>query len=146
MPTSYMKLPYEDNVLRPGSLRDIQLETGSVGFSLDLGLNYYRGLPLSAVEEFELRIDGEKVPEHLLLFEFGGKLLTLSQLPLAMTEFWAVKKNLRVRVYNGGIPSGEHQVDVTLILRCVYMQFAPGIWGQIDNSASRTLTLEESAA
>lgn len=145
MPTSYMKLPYEDVVLRPGSLRAVVLETGPVGFTLDVGLNYYRGLPLSAVEEFSLTIDGERVPDHLLLFEFDGKLFPLSQLPLAFSDFWSVKKSLRVRVYQGGLAPGEHQVDLSMIMRCVYMQFAPGVWGQIDNSASRTLTLEESA-
>ncbi|RFA15949.1 hypothetical protein B7R21_02995 [Subtercola boreus] len=145
MPTSYMKLPYEDKVLRPDALTAIALETGPVGFRLDIGLNYYRGLPLSAVEEFTLSIDGEQIPDHLLLFEFDGKLFPLSQLPLAFSDFWSVKKNLTVLVYQGGLKPGDHIVEIGLIMRCVYMQFAPGIWGQIDNSATRTLTLKEAA-
>ncbi|MGC5168193.1 C-glycoside deglycosidase beta subunit domain-containing protein [Luteimicrobium sp. DT211] len=145
MPTSYMKLAYEDKVLRPGALTEIRLETGPVGFTLDVGLNYYRGLPLSAVERFELTVDGERVPDHQLLFELNDKLMPLSQLALAFTEFWSVKKDLRVHVYQGGLQAGDHDVALTMVLRCVYMQLAPGVWGQVDNSASRTLTLSEAA-
>lgn len=142
MATSYLKLPYVDSVLRPGSLRAVRLDKGPVGFSLDVGLNYYRGLPLSAIERFELAVDGESVPDHLLLFEHDRTLLPLGQLAGAFTSFWSLKKPLRVLVYNGGLASGEHEVDLTLILRSVYMQFAPGVWGMIDGSAARTLTLE----
>jgi hypothetical protein len=141
-----LKLPYVGSVLRPGSLQPIVLETGVVGFTLDIGLNYYRGLPLSTIEQFELMIDGERIPDHLLLFEYNRKLFPLSQLSLAFTEFWSLKKPLRLRVYNGGLPVGDREVELTLILRSPYMQFAPGVWGMIDGSATRTLTLEEAAA
>ena len=50
MTTTYMKLPYEDRVLRPDALRPLRLSSGIVGFTLDVRLNYYRGLPLSAIE------------------------------------------------------------------------------------------------
>jgi hypothetical protein len=36
-------------------------------------------------------------------------------------------------------------VNLTLHLRNVYMQFAPGAWGMIDGSASRELVLQEAA-
>jgi len=142
MATTYLKLPYVDSVLRPGALRAIVLDQGPVGFSLDVGLNYYRGLPLSAIERFELVIDGERIADHLLLFEHDRALYPLAQLSGAFAAFWSLKTPLRVRVYNGGIAPGAHEVEVTLILRSVYMQFAPGVWGMIDGSAARTLTLE----
>jgi hypothetical protein len=145
MTTTYLKLPYVDSVLRPGSLRGIVLDQGPVGFTLDVGLNYYRGLPLSTIERFELTIDGERVVDHLLLFELDRTLLPLSGLALAFTEFWPVKRSLRVRVYQGGLEPGEHEVGLTLILRSPYMRFGPGAWGMIDGSASRTLTLQEAS-
>ena len=142
MATTYLRLPYTESVLRPGALRSIDLDHGPVGYSLDIGLNYYRGLPLSAIETFELTVDGETVPDHLLLFEYNRRLLTRGQLPGAFTEFWSLKRPLRVRVYNGGLAAGTHHVDLRLILRSVYMQFAPGVWGMINGSASATLDLE----
>lgn len=146
MATSYMKLPHEDNVLKPDALRELTLNGQPVGVTLDIGLNYYRGLPLSAIERFEITIDGEAVASHLLLVEFNEKLFTVDQVPLAFTEFWGVKRDLRVRIYNGGLSAGAHRVAVRLDLRCVYMQFAPGVWGKIDGSAERELELHEEAA
>lgn len=142
MPTLFMKLPHEDKVLRPDALRRLVLRDEVVGYSLDIGLNYYRGLPLSAVETFELVVDGVAVPEHLMLFEFDEKLFQLSHLPLAWTEFWGVKRDLRVNVYGPGLAAGEHEVQLRLELRNVSMRFAPGVYGMVDGSATRTLTLQ----
>lgn len=143
MPTFFMKLPHEDKVLRTESLRELTLGDQVVGFSLDVGLNYYRGLPLSAIERFELTIDGEVIPPHLILVEFNEKLFMPDQLALAWTEFWGIKRDLHVRVYNGGLAAGEHEVSVALDLRNVYMQFGPGQYGMVDGSATRTLTLQK---
>jgi len=141
MPTLYMKLLHEDKVLRPGSLRELVLNDLTVGFTLDVGLNYYRGMPLSSVEEFQITVDGVVVPDEIVLVEFNEKLFMPHQLALAWTEFWGIKRDLHVRVYNGGLADGEHEVAVRLILRNVYMQFGPGAYGMIDSSATRTLTL-----
>lgn len=141
-----MRLGYEEKILRPDALRALVLETGPVGFTLDVGLNYYRGQPLSAIETFELVVDGERIPAELMLFEYNDKVFTPNQIPLAFTEFWSVKKDLRVSVYNGGLASGTHAVELTLHLRNVSMRFAPGVWGMIDGSISRKLQLVEEGA
>jgi Domain of unknown function (DUF6379) len=145
MATTYMKLPYEDRVLRPDALHPLRLSSGIVGFTLDVRLNYYRGLPLSAVENLELSVDGVRVPDHLVLAGLREKIFPLGQVRLAFTEHWPVKGVLRLSVYNGGLEPGPHQVNLTLNLRNVYMQFAPGVWGMIDGSASRELVLQEAA-
>ncbi len=143
MPTLYMKLPHEDRVLRPGALRELTLNDQTVGFALSIGMNYYRGLPLSAIEELEITVDGQAIPGALMLAEFNEKLFMPDQLALAWTEFWGIKRYLTVRVYNGGLADGEHEVAVRLILRNVYMQFGPGAYGMVDSSATRTLTLQK---
>ena len=144
MPTLFMKLPHEDKVLRPDALRELKLGDQTVGFTLEVGLNYYRGLPLSAVEEFEITVDGEPVPAARMLVEFNEKLFMPEQLKLAWTEFWGIKRDLRVRVYGDGLAEGDHDVAVRLTLRNVYMQFGPGAYGMVDGSATRTLTLQKS--
>lgn len=143
MPTLFMKLPHEDKVLRTDALRELTLGEEVVGYTLDIGLNYYRGLPLSAVEKLEVTVDGEPVPPHLMLFEFNEKLFQLEHLALAFTEFWGVKRDLRLRVYNGGLADGAHEVALHLELRNVSMQFGPGTYGMIDGSATRTLVLQK---
>lgn len=143
MPTLFMKLPHEDKVLRPDALRELTLEGQTVGFTLDIGLNYYRGLPLSAVEELEVTVDGEAIPAGRMLFEYNEKLFMPEQLALAWTEFWGIKRDLHLRVYGDPLADGEHEVGVRLILRNVYMQFGPGAYGMVDGSATRTLTLQK---
>ncbi|MGN6206646.1 C-glycoside deglycosidase beta subunit domain-containing protein [Humibacter sp.] len=143
MTTTYLKLPYVDSVLRERSLRALELGRGPVGFSLDVGLNYYRGLPLSTIETFELSVDGERIADNLLLFEYDRKLYPLGALAGGFSDFWSVKKPLRVRVYQGGLAPGEHEVELKLVLRSPYMHLGPGLWGMIDGSASRTLMLQE---
>ena len=54
MPTKFMKLGFDEQVLR--GLRN---EDG--GYVVEVGLNYYRGTPISAVERLELSVDGERV-------------------------------------------------------------------------------------
>jgi hypothetical protein len=137
-----MKLPYEEQVLRPDALREVLLADGTKGFTLDLGLNYYRGQPLSAVEKLELSIDGEAVDTSGMICELGDKLLPPSQIPLAITEFWSLKKRLRLHLYEHPLSPGVHQVDVVLHVRNVSMWFGNG-WGMIDGSASRELELQE---
>lgn len=144
MPTVYMKLPYEEQVLRPDALRAVRLGDGSSGFTLDLGLNYYRGQPLSAVEKLDVTIDGEPVDLSAAVCELGDKLLPPSQLPLAITEFWSLKKRLRLHINDHPLTPGRHQVDVVLHVRNVSMWFGNG-WGMIDGSASRELELQEAA-
>ncbi|HQY98979.1 MAG TPA: DUF6379 domain-containing protein [Propionicimonas sp.] len=146
MPTLFMKLPHEDKVLRPDALRELKLGDQVVGFTVDVGLNYYRGLPLSAIEELELTVDGVAVPATNILVEFNEKLFMPEQLKLAWTDFWGIKRDLRVRVYGEGLAAGEHEVAVKLILRNVYMQFGPGAYGMVDGSAARTLNLQDAAA
>jgi hypothetical protein len=74
-----MKLPYEDRVLRPDALHPLRLSSGIVGFTLDVRLNYYRGLPLSAVENLELSVDGVRVPDHLVLAGLREKIFPLAR-------------------------------------------------------------------
>jgi hypothetical protein len=135
MPTKFIKLGFDNRVLCEKSFKNILLNDVAQGFNLGVNLNYYRGLHVSCIEELELKIDGEVIPEHLILFCINGKKFSINQLKDLYAEFWGLK------VYNGGLQEGEHDVDLTLHIRSPYMQFAPRIYGQIDSSASKRMTL-----
>lgn len=136
MPTKFMKLGFDEKVLR-------RLANDSDGYVLDVGLNYYRGTPISAVERLELSVDGERVDDDRVLVEINGKFLRLKQVPLAFTEYWGVKTPIRLHVTGEPLAAGEHDVDFVCEARVVYMQFAPGVYGMFDASASATLTVAE---
>ena len=132
MPTKFMKLGFDEQVLRG-------LRNEADGYVVEVGLNYYRGTPISAVERLELSVDGER-----LLVEINGKYLRLYEVPLAHTEYWGVKTPIRIHVLGAPLAAGEHEVDLVCQARVVYMQFAPGVYGMFDASAASTLTVSES--
>lgn len=136
MPTKFMKLGFDEQVLR-----GLTNEDG--GYVVEVGLNYYRGTPISAVERLELSVDGERIDDERLLVEINGKYLRLYEVPLAHTEYWGVKTPIRLHVLGAPLAAGEHEVNLVCQARVVYMQFAPGVYGMFDASAASTLTVSE---
>ncbi len=143
MPTQFMKLGFEDRVLREDGFYNILLNGKQVGFNVDLRINYYRGLPLSAVKKIEITVDGEKIPDYLVLAELNGKEFTVSQMKELYAEYWGIKTPMHVRVFNYGLAPGEHEVAVRIEYKSPYMEFAPGIYGMIDGSCKKTMVVGE---
>jgi hypothetical protein len=56
-----MKLGFEDRVLSDRHFRNITLNGRKVGFHLGVCLNYYRGLPVSCIENLEVKVDGREI-------------------------------------------------------------------------------------
>lgn len=141
MPTKFMRLGFDDKVLR--RLAN-ETESGApTGYVLDVGLNYYRGTPVSAIERLELRVDGERVDDDRILVEVDGTFLRVPQVPLAFTLYWGVKTPIRLHVSGEPLAPGEHEVDLICQCRVVYMEFAPGVFGMFDASARTTMTVQE---
>lgn len=143
MPTRLMKLGFEDRVLSQEHFRNIVLNEKQVGCSIGVYLNYYRGLPVSCIEKLELTIDGEIVPEQLICVAIRDKKFSVSQLKYLFSEFWGTRTRIDLEVYNGGLAHGRHDVGLTLELRSPYMRFAPRIYGALDSSSTKTMTLNE---
>lgn len=136
MPTKFMKLGFDEQVLRTCVNTDM-------GYDITVGLNYYRGTPLSAVEHLALTVDGQSVPQDAILIEIHGKLLRIDQVPLAFTEYWGVREPIILHVFSQPLSPGRHRIDLVLHARVVYMEFAPGIFGQFDGSSSATFVIQE---
>lgn len=141
MPTKYLVLGYDDYVICDDSFRLIKRGEKLNSLKMDIRLNYYRGLHLSNMTEFELKIDGEVVPEANIIFQLNGKEFAISQLPHLFAEFWGVKQRATLELFIGPVEEGEHDIELTMRFRSPYMQFAPGIYATIDSSARKTLPL-----
>lgn len=141
MPVKFLKLGFDDRVLRQENFRPISLNGNTVGFLLGIRLNYYRGQHVSTVEQLALNVDGQDIPPHLILFCINGKKFPLSQLPDLYAEFWSLRTTAYLEVYNGGLADGEHEIDLTLHLRIPYMKFAPRTYGSLDSSVCKKMIL-----
>jgi len=140
-----MKLGFEDRVLSKTHFRNITLNGKVVGFNLGVFLNYYRGLPVSSIENLEVKVHGEAVPPHQVCAVVNEKKFSVEQLSGLHAEFWGIRKKIDLEIYNGGLASGEHEVELVLHLRNPYMRFAPRIYGMIDGSARKRMTLGKEA-
>lgn len=141
MPVKFLKLGFDERVLQKKDFKNIYLNDSKVGFRLGIRLNYYRGQHVSTVENLQLRVNGEAIPNHLILFCINGKKFTLSQLPDLYAEFWSLRSTAYLEVYNGGLPEGEHDIELTLHLRIPYMKFAPRVYGSLDSSVHQKMSL-----
>jgi hypothetical protein len=106
-----------DQVIEDGSLR-----SQGDGFTFHLRMPWYRALPLSSLEGLEVTLDDETVASEELRLTLEGKTYALSDLPPLYDDWWYVADPAEVRApKQGGLPKGEHRLDVTIALRIPYI-------------------------
>lgn len=146
MATKFMKLGFEDNVIKEDEFYNLELNGEIVGVNIGLGLNYYRGMHLSCVQNLQIMIDGQEVALHLMLLELKGKKFPIDRLPSLFEEYWGIKETASLLIFNSGLEERKHEVEVILHLRNPYMQFAPGIYGAVDSSCKKVINMKEARA
>jgi hypothetical protein len=114
---------YDKHIIYPNSLHN--LKDGS-GFALGVRLPYYRGQPLSVVEDIAVKVDGEAVPREQVRFSVRGKTWSLGQLEEITAERWEFGEVAEVSVLQPqGLASGQHEVAVGVQLRISYLPWSP---------------------
>lgn len=139
------KLNILSNVIVRNSLKHCYINGKRMGYQLDIRLDYYRGHFLSVIDEFQIRLDGQTVPNERIKFCINGKEFSPVEFDKCYSEFWQAIEPATVRVIcPGGLEDGAHQVDVTLIFRSPYMPIGPDHqYMAIDNCGSRIMTISE---
>ena len=114
---------YDKHIIYPDSLHN--LADGS-GFALGVRLPYYRGQPLSVVEDIAVKVGGVAVPREQVRFSVRGKSWTLDQLEENTAERWEFGEVAEVSVLQPqGLAAGEHEVAVGVQLRISYLPWSP---------------------
>ncbi len=141
-----MRINFVD-VIMDDSLKPMVLGENSIGYSFDIRLSYYRGLYLSCIETFELKVDGEVIESQDITFSVNGKTFAIDFLGECASEFWGLTKPARIEVLkDGGLEPGEHQIDLTLMLRIPYMPIPVGDglrYMPLDSCGSKKLKIQE---
>jgi hypothetical protein len=121
-----MKMRFVD-ALTDDSLKNIYSSGNKVGYQFEARLGYYRGHYLSAIDIFELYVDGKKVDDNLIRFCINGKEFAPNQLKECFDEFWSLTDPAVIKVINReGLGEGSHKIKLNLMLRVPYMQIGPG--------------------
>jgi len=131
------------DVVVSDSLENVYVDGKRIGYQFDIRLNYYRGHFLSVIEEFEVTVDGEKVDQSSIRFRLNGKEFGICELESCYNEFWRITDPATIIVHeSGGLPEGEHTVEVKLIFRSPYMAIGPNKYMPVDSSGSKTLKVK----
>lgn len=115
---------YNAHVLTDVGCRSIWEEGKKIGYCVNLKINYYRGMPLSCIDEITLSVDGEEIDSGDLYVEADGRVFPYRDIlndTMQIDYYWRFGELLRVIVRKpGGIEQGVHRVKVILGLRRSY--------------------------
>ena len=110
-----------------GSLRHLYVDGEKAGFQFEARLAYYRGHYLSDVDEFWVSVDGVKYDPAITTFGINGKDLPGAMLNRCASEFWKLLEPAKIKVnLPGGLPEGEHEIDLHLMMRVPYLPLPGG--------------------
>ena len=139
------KLNNLDNVIVRDSLKNFYVNGKKYGYQFELKLDYYRGHFLSVIDEFEVHVDGERVPDEHIKFCINGKAFSPIEFDKCYSEFWPVTEAAVIKVIApGGLAEGEHQVDVIMYYRSPYMPIGDNHeYMANDNCGSRKMVITD---
>jgi hypothetical protein len=121
-------------------LDDDALRAREDGFELDVHLNWYRSLPLSAVKTVELTVNGETIPREEITFAVDGNEYTLDDLASHWDEMWFVLDAATLRVRRPVVRAGERaDVSIRLGNRIPYILIGPDQALEYVSERSKTL-------
>ncbi|WP_432990226.1 TIM barrel protein [Dactylosporangium sp. CA-233914] len=106
--------------LRPSAVRHPSGCSSGLEWSVRLRLPWFRALPMSGVESIVVSLDGQPVPESLLLTHIDGRPHNLTELQGMSDRYWSVDEDLQIGVAHGQGPPGACAgtvVTVELTLR-----------------------------
>lgn len=120
-----MRMKLNEQIIKKESFESIYINGSKNGFSFDIQLAYYRGHYLSDIDSIEVYVDSEKISDEAITFEVNHKEFPLYKLKYAITEFWSQVNLAKIRVLQPDGLTGEHEVELKLLLRIPYMQIGP---------------------
>lgn len=116
---------FDTYLIGEGTVHNVVVDGDVIGFAFDTRIAYYRGLGVSMVEPYEVRVDGaEPVPVTDLRFGLGERTWTFAELSRDGDARWELTEVATLTVLlPGGLSAGEHRLDVVQPLRISYLPF-----------------------
>ncbi|WHY02729.1 DUF6379 domain-containing protein [Neobacillus sp. DY30] len=114
---------FDNNVFLENTCKNIVEADHVTGFVLKTNITYYRGIPLSMVNDIGVEVDGEKVArEDIRCSVDEVDWFTLDEMETVTTYKWEYGEPLTVRVFKeGGLSAGSHEIALDVIVRTAYI-------------------------
>jgi len=107
------------------------------GFQLKVRITYYRGIPLSCLERFDVTLDGEHFGPDNMKYSLGARTFTPAEAANAIDARWFFGDPLTLTISRpGGLKPGTHNIHVVETLRISYMPNSKSV-----AEATRKITL-----
>lgn len=115
---------FDNNVFIENSCQNTVEDGKIIGYEMQTYITYYRGIPLSMVNNIRVTTDGVEVPrENIRCSVDGGEYwFTLDEMKTVVEHKWEFGEPMIVRVMkDGGLEKGSHEVDLNVIVRTAYI-------------------------
>lgn len=114
---------FDNNVFLENTCKNIKEANGFTGFEFKTNITYYRGIPLSMVNDIRVEVDGEYVPRETIVCSVDEvDWFTLDEMETVTTYKWEYGEPLTVRVRkDGGLSKGTHEVVLDVVVRTAYI-------------------------
>jgi sugar phosphate isomerase/epimerase len=112
----------EYGIIQTRGFADVVEDGRVTGFSLLLRMPNYRGAWGSLVDGIDVTVDGHQFPRQSVRWTLRGRTYTLDELQRSTGVHWDLDAPATVTVpLDGGLATGVHDVEVTVLLRSPYI-------------------------
>lgn len=115
---------FDNNVFIEGSCKNVEEDGKILGYELKTYITYYRGIPLSMVNNICVETDGKQEPRENIRcsVDNGEYWFTLDEMETVVGHKWEFGEPMTVKVLkDGGLSAGVHKVKLTVIVRTAYI-------------------------
>jgi len=92
-----------------------------MGFRINARINYYRGIPLSMVDDVQVTVDGEKFTTDDMTFIINGIRYSFSEMNEISNINWFFGDDMTIEIHKeGGLRPGKKTVEMCLTPRNSY--------------------------
>lgn len=98
-------------------------ENGKItGYQFRARSLYYRGLWLSQITSFSLKVNGEQIDNDSITFSINGANYRIDEMPQLGNVHWGILDPAVIFVKKeGGLPSGSHMIELDIMHSSSYM-------------------------
>lgn len=134
---------FDKYLICPYGLRNVISETGHLeGFEMKIRIPYYRGVPLSVIDEIKINVvggvggPGKHYTNEDIRFTVAGGSYMMSEMSTVADRRWNFDEDATLKVYApGGLLYFDQQIELWITIRAPY--------GKFTGHDKKVLSLEE---
>ena len=122
---------FDKYLICPYGLRNVISETGHMeGFEMKIRIPYYRGVPLSTIDEIKIDVrggaggSGTIYTNENIRFTVSSGSYMMSEMSTVADRRWNFDEDATLKIYTpGGLLYYDHQVEIWITIRAPYGKF-----------------------